>query len=170
MDFREHCLEAAARLLVLGKTASSPEEGRIAAAKALADGAAWRKFRILVEAQGGDLAYIDRPELLPKARFVEPVKSPHGGYLKEVNAMQVGETSVRLGAGRVKKGDPIDHAVGIEVLHKVGDNVSPGESLFAVHASSKAQLDKARRDLLDAVTWSDVPVEPLPLFYGVVGA
>ena len=84
--------------------------------------------------------------------------------------MQVGETSLRLGAGRVKKGDPIDHAVGIEVLHKVGDNVSPGESLFAVHASSKAQLDKARRDLLDAVTWSDVPVEPLPLFYGVVGA
>jgi pyrimidine-nucleoside phosphorylase len=168
-DFREHCLEAAAYLLLLGKRVSSLEDGRSIAAGMLADGSAWQKFRLLVGAQGGDLAYVDQPDLLPTARFVRPVDSPRAGYLKDVNAMQIGELSVRLGAGRVKKGDPIDHAVGIEVLHKVGDHASPGEPLFMIHANASSQLEEARADLLASLAWSEEPVAPLPLFYGAVG-
>jgi pyrimidine-nucleoside phosphorylase len=75
---------------------------------------------------------------------------------------------VDLGAGRAKKGDPIDHAVGILVHHKVGDAVKAGEALFTVHANDEEKLESARERLLAAVEWSDGPVEPLPLFYGVV--
>lgn len=168
-DFRQHCLEVASHLLVLGGKASSPEAGRALAAKALDGGAAWQKFRALVRAQGGDLKYVDEPDLLPKASFITPVSSRREGYLKEVNARVVGETAVLLGAGRLKKGDPIDHAVGIEVLHKVGDRVEVGEPLFRVHANSENLLSEASEKLLSGIAWSDEPVDPLPLFYGTVG-
>jgi len=168
-DFRQHCLEVASHLLVLGGKASSPETGRRMAFDALDGGAAWQKFRSLVQAQGGDLKYVDEPDLLPKADFIAPTPSPRRGFLKEVNARVVGETAVLLGAGRVRKGDPIDHAVGIEVLHKVGDQVELGEPLFRVHANSENLLREASERLLSGVAWSDDAVEPLPLFYGLVG-
>jgi pyrimidine-nucleoside phosphorylase len=75
---------------------------------------------------------------------------------------------VALGAGRAKKGDPIDLAVGILVHHKVGEELEKGEPLFTVHANDQAKLDEARERLLAAHTWSEKPVEPLPHFYGMV--
>jgi pyrimidine-nucleoside phosphorylase len=167
-DFREHCLEAAAYLLVLGEKVETVAEGRFQAEGALADGRAWERFRTLVATQGGDLAYVDDPQQLPRADQIESVPAPRSGYLVEINAQVVGETSVMLGAGREKKTDPIDHAVGIEVLHKVGEWVEAGQPLFWVHANQAERLAEARQRLLQAHQWSDNPVEPLPLFYGVV--
>jgi pyrimidine-nucleoside phosphorylase len=168
-DFRQHCLEVASHLLVLGGKTSTPEAGRQMALDTLEGGAAWQKFRTLVKAQGGDLKYVDEPDLLPMASLIAAVPSPRRGYLTEVNARVVGETAVLLGAGRVKKGDPIDHAVGVEVLHKVGDQVEVGEPLFRVHANSEVLLSESSERLLSGVAWSDDPVDHLPLFYGIVG-
>jgi pyrimidine-nucleoside phosphorylase len=106
--------------------------------------------------------------LLPQARFVKAVTAPRSGYLAGLDAAEIGLTSADLGAGREKKGDPIDHAVGIVVHHKVGEASEAGEALFTVHANDEAKLESARGRLLAAVEWSDTPVEPLPLFYGVV--
>ena len=167
-DFREHCLEAAAYLQVLGETVKSLAEGREQAEKALADGRAWERFRTLVITQGGDVAYVDAPDRLPRAALVETELAPRAGYLSEINAKTVGETSVMLGAGRETKTDSVDHAVGIEILHKVGDRVEAGQPLFVVHANQAERLAEARRRLLQAHQWSDDRVEPLPLFYGVV--
>jgi pyrimidine-nucleoside phosphorylase len=91
---------------------------------ALRSGAALERFRSLVEAQGGDVRVVDDPDRLPKAAFVEAVPSPRDGYLSAIDAREVGETVVQLGGGREKKGDPIDHAVGVVAHHKVGDRVS----------------------------------------------
>jgi pyrimidine-nucleoside phosphorylase len=88
--------------------------------------------------------------------------------LKGIDARVVGETSVALGAGRAKKGDPIDLAVGIVVFRNVGDKVEEGEPLFTIHANDQAKLVEARPRLLAAHTWSEEPVEPLPLFYDIV--
>ena len=167
-DFREHCLEVAAHILVLGEAAASEQEARQMIEKVLADGMAWEHFRKLVTAQGGDVAYVDDPARLPAAKLVETVPAPQTGYLTGVHAQIVGETSVELGAGRARKGDPINHAVGIQVHHKVGDKVERGQPLFTIHADDKGLLDNARNRMLEAHTWSDEPVEPLPLFYGVV--
>jgi pyrimidine-nucleoside phosphorylase len=165
-DFREHCLHVSAHMLVVGKRARSFEEGRRMAERALADGSAFEKFRVLVAAQGGDVSFVDQPEKLPQARFVEIVKAPRGGWLSQIDAREVGEASVALGAGRAKKSDPVDHAVGFLIDHKVGDRVEVGEPLFAVHANDQGKADVAREAVLAAHVISDTPVPPLPLFYG----
>jgi pyrimidine-nucleoside phosphorylase len=107
--------------------------------------------------------------LLPEAPLVDKLPAPRSGYLKEINARVVGETAVDLGAGRAKKGDSIDHAVGIEVLKNVGDHVEHGDPVYVVHANSQELLAAASGRLLGALAWSDTPVDPLPLFYGVIG-
>ncbi len=138
------------------------------ATQLLNSGQAWDKFVELVCAQDGDVAMVENPDLLPKARLVKDVLAPRGGYITGVDAAQVDMTSVELGAGRAKKGDPIDYAVGLIVHHKVGDEVRVGEPLFTIHANDEAKLASAEKRLLAAVEWSNAPVKPLPLFYGVV--
>lgn len=167
-DFRQHCLEGAAHLLILGGKVQSLEDGRRMASATLTDGRAWQKFRLLVQAQGGDVAVIDHPERLPSAALLTQVRAERSGWLTQVNARIVGETSMVMGAGRERKGDPIDHGVGILVHHKVGDRVEKGEALFSLYARNQAEADQAGETLLQSLGWSDVPVAALPLFYGVV--
>jgi len=100
--------------------------------------------------------------------LVETVASPCPGYLQRLDSRLIGETAVLLGAGRIRKSDPIDHGVGIIVHHKVGDRVQEGDPLFTIHANDRALLDEACARLLSGHICSDDPVEPLPLFYGVV--
>ncbi|MBA4379603.1 MAG: thymidine phosphorylase [Anaerolinea sp.] len=164
-DFREHCLTVAAHMLVLGELAADIKSARALAERALDEGPAWQKFRALVSAQGGDVSYVDDPDRLPRARFVEVVNAPRSGYLAQVHARLVGEASVTLGAGRAKKGDPVDHAVGIVVHHKVGEFVEQGQPLFIIHANDAARQAEARKCVLNAHLWSDEPVAPLPVFY-----
>ena len=164
-DFAEHCIYVSSHMLVLGKRASDLSEGRLMVEKSIADGSAFEKLRILVQAQGGDVSFIDNPSRFPKAGFVEVVMSPQSGYLSEVQARTVGEAAVTLGAGRAKKSDPVDHAVGFVIHHKVGDQVQAGEPLFTVHANDEDKLDEAREAVLAAHYFSDQPVEKLPSFY-----
>ncbi len=164
-DFREHCLHVAAHMLVLGKKTSDLVEGRQLAEWALIERRALEKFRALVQAQGGDVAHVDDPDLLPRAKLVEVVKSPSSGWLAQVRARNVGEAAVRLGAGRARKGDPIDHAVGIVLHHKVGERVEIGQPLFTIHANDAALQAEARQQVLEAHVFSQKPIEPLPLFY-----
>ena len=164
-DFREHCLHVAAHMLVLGKKASDLNEGRQLAEWAIIEDHAFEKFRTLVKAQGGDVSYVDNPDKLPGAKFIEVVESPRSGYLDQVQARSVGIAAVELGAGRAKKGDTIDHAVGFVIHHKVGDKVEKGEALFTVHANSEKAMATAREAVLAAHSWNDMPVPALPLFY-----
>jgi len=164
-DFRLHCLRVASHMLVLAGKASSLGEGRRRIESALTDGAALQKFRSLVEAQGGDIRVIDDPDRLPSAPHVETVLSLRGGYLARVDARTVGEASVRLGAGRARKGDPIDHRVGILVHAKVGDRVGAGDLVFTIHAADANSAAEARASLLSGIRFSSRKVRPLPLFY-----
>src|SRR5215216_1321848 len=164
-DFREHCLQVSAHLLVLGKRATELFEARTLAEKAIADGSAFEKLRILVHAQGGDVSYIDDPSKFPRADHLEVVLAPRNGYLSEIQARSVGEAAVTLGAGRAKKSDAVDHAVGFVIHHKVGDKVEAGEPLFTIHANDEGRLADAREAVLSAHRFSGQPVEKLPLFY-----
>ena len=163
-DFREHCLTVAAHMLALGDKVQGVASGYRIAQESLQDGTALAKFRQLVAAQGGDATYVDEPAKFAAAPLVETVPSTQTGFLSEVNARTIGEASVALGAGRGRKGDPIDHAVGLEILRKVGDRVERGEPLFTIHASSRPTLENAREQLLSAYAFSSAPVPPLPLF------
>jgi pyrimidine-nucleoside phosphorylase len=167
-DFRTHCLTIAGHILALGDRCANEQQGYELAEAALEKGSAWERFRMLVSAQGGDLSSVDDPHKLPEAQFIEDVPATRSGYLAGVNPRIIGETSVYLGAGRAKKGDPIDHAVGIIVHHKVGDWMVLGQPLATIHANDRLKLGEARQRVLEAHTWSDTPVDPLPLFYEVV--
>jgi pyrimidine-nucleoside phosphorylase len=164
-DFREHCLHVAAHMLVLGETTPDLETGRALAEKSVADGSAFAKFRQLVQAQGGDVSYVDDPDKLPRASLVETVTASRSGYVESVQARRVGEASVALGAGRAKKTDPIDYAVGFVIHRKVGDKIRVGDPLFTVHANDKKKLEDAIASAQAAHAISDFPVPPLPLFY-----
>ncbi len=164
-DFRAHCLHVAAHMLVLGRRADSLDEAREMAARTLDDGSALDKFRTLVRAQGGDPAYVDDPSRFPRARLVETVPAPRSGYLSQIHAREVGNAAVLLGAGRAKKGDPVDHTVGFLIHHKVGDYVEAGQPLFTIHANDQASREEARARVLAAHQFSDEATPPLPLFY-----
>ena len=167
-SFLIHCLDVAEQMLLLGNAARDGNDAREKAKKALDDGSAWKSFISLVKAQGGDLEYIENPDKFPKAPIIQTVTSPETGYIKQIHARIVGETAVTLGAGRERKGDKIDHTVGIEILHEVGDYIETGEELFIIHANSQASFDQAREQLIKAHQWSDSKVDPLPLIYEIV--
>jgi pyrimidine-nucleoside phosphorylase len=99
---------------------------------------------------------------------VENLPAPQTGFLSQVHARLVGETACLLGAGRDRKSDPIDPAVGVKVYHKVGDFIRQGELLCTIYANRASDLPLARQVLLQAHQFSERPVDPLPLFYGVI--
>lgn len=167
-DFVALVRTVAGWMLFLSGRATSPEEGQALADGALSNGQALAKFRAFVAAQGGDPTYVDNPDLLPSARLVRTVLAPRNGYIAALNAMEVGMAAVLLGAGRNKKGDPIDRAVGILLEAKVGAHMEVGDPLFTVYANDERALEEATQRVLEAYTWSDEPVQPPPLIKQVV--
>jgi pyrimidine-nucleoside phosphorylase len=167
-NFVIHCLDVAEQMLVLGGAFPTVKVARKSAETALADGTAWQKFLDLVQAQGGDISFVEHPDKLPQAPVIKVVKSPETGYLSQINARVVGETTVGLGAGREKKGDQINHAVGVEILREVGDQIKAGDDLFILHAQDLADFDIAQKRLIEAHQWSESEVDPLPLVYDIV--
>ncbi|NPV84645.1 MAG: pyrimidine-nucleoside phosphorylase [Anaerolineae bacterium] len=167
-DFRKHCVVLASHMLVVGGAADTVEEGRKKIEEVLHNGKAWEKFRTLVIAQGGDVRYVDNPDLLPAGRLKETVVAPCSGYLAQVHAREIGEAAVDLGAGRARKEDPIDRSVGILVHCKVGDRIEKGQALFTLHANDESKLAAAKQRVLAAHHIQDVPCNPLPHFYGVI--
>ena len=164
-DFTEHCLHVASHMLVIGEKAKNLDEARALVEKTLNSGKAWQKFRSMVINQGGDVSFVDHPEKMPLAPVIETINAPADGYLKWIDAKEIGETTVDMGAGRKKKEDLIDHAVGVIIHHKVGDKVNKGEDLFTLHASSRESFEMAKTRILKAHEFSDSVCEPLPLFY-----
>ncbi len=167
-DFREHCFTIAAHMLLLGEKAKTLEAAHSMAEKAITDGKAWEKFIQLVKAQNGDVSYIEHPEKLPSASIQEEIKADRDGYLSMVNAQLVGEAAVLLGAGREKKGAPIDLGVGIIVHYKVGAEIKKEDVLFTICGNDKERLEAARLKLKESIGIVNEKCAELPLFYGVV--
>lgn len=168
-DFHAHCIDLSAYMLILGKKATELESARRMAQEAIDNGSALNKFRELIQTQHGDVNVIDHPELLPSASLVIPITADSSGWVKVVDAQDVGESSVEIGAGRQKKGDAIDQAVGIMVRVKVGDRIEAGQTLFDVHVSDRKAFETVFQKLKTSVEISDEPVEPPPYFWGVIG-
>jgi len=166
--FREHCAEVAAEMLLLGGVADDPEAARMRVSELLSSGQAWERFVAWIGAQGGDTGQVENPDRLPSAPVRRQVLANDEGNVAQVDAREVALTAVALGAGREKKGEPIDHSVGIEVLCRVGDTIEAGQPLFVVHAQSEQAAQAATQRLLRSVRLADEPVAPLPAVYEVI--
>lgn len=170
-DFREHCLELAAYMVELagqGEKWTDHTSVRESLEKTLENGEAFEKFKLMVSAQGGDVNMLDDPSLLPKADIIHEIHAIKNGNIATVTADDIARAALALGAGREAKGDPIDYAVGIEVLVNVGDLIKEGELVARIHANSEETLETAKVYVKNAISISDDSVEPLPLFYGVI--
>jgi pyrimidine-nucleoside phosphorylase len=134
------------------------------AERAIDGGDGLERFAWMVEAQGGDPRVVDDPwAVLPRAPVVLEIDADRSGTLASVDAEGIGRTSVMLGAGRLRKGDPIDPAVGIVCRPKLGDRLEAGQPVGEVHARSDEDAREAARRVLAALTLSDEPVAPPPL-------
>jgi pyrimidine-nucleoside phosphorylase len=170
-DLREHCLTVAAHMVRLARQ-DQAERTLVEVIQELTEhlesGAALAKLRELVAAQGGDARMVDDPDLLPCAQIVKTLEVPADGHVAQISALEVAYAAVDLGAGREKKGDPIDHAVGVLCHLKVGDQVKKGDPAFTIYANRAEQLEVAQLRLEHAVDYRRRPQAPLPLFYDTI--
>jgi thymidine phosphorylase len=158
---------AEAQVRLLGLDAG---EAARRAERALDGGDALETFRRMVEAQGGDPRVVDDPAgTLPAAPVVRPITARSDGFLASVETEAIGRASADLGAGRRRKGDPIDPAVGIVFRPKIGDRVETGRELGSVHARDEDAAAACVAGVLGALAWSEEPVEPVPLVHGWYG-
>ena len=162
-DVTEICLHETALLLAMAGIAHNEAEGHERAERAMRDGSGLAKLGEVIAAQGGDARMVEQPELLPAAPYHVDVPAPRAGFVAAMDAERLGMASVRLGAGRMRKGDPIDHAVGLYLWAKVGDAIDAGEPLLQVHARNIEDAHAIRDELLAAYTFSDEKPATQPL-------
>jgi len=162
-DFRELVIVSATQLLALSDLNLDEAAARERVTTSLADGSALAAYECWIRAQGGD----PDPALLPRAPVVQEVPAPAAGFVREVRAREVAGVAMELGAGRERKEDPIDHAVGVVCRAKRGDQVERGESLAEIHARDHAAAEAAETALLAAYAIGDEP-EPRPLVLDVI--
>lgn len=165
-DLRGVTLALGAELLVLAGEASDPDAAQARLVKLIASGAAWRKFRELVVAQGGDVRTIEDPERLPKADQVVEVRARSSGYVTRLRAHPIGVACGLLGAGREVKGAKVDPAAGVELVRKVGDEVREGDLLARLHVGRPDRLAAAQEFVAGAYTVEPRQAAPRPLVLG----
>jgi pyrimidine-nucleoside phosphorylase len=170
-DLRELCLELAAWMFFLGDRVKTVDEGKKLSMDLITSGMAREKFREIVALQGGDVAVVDDPRQLARARQTLDIIAAANGYIASIQCEQLGTAGVVLGGGREKKEDKIDPAVGLVFHKRIGDGVQRGEPLCTLHYNSDGRLCEAK--LLAESAYSIEPEKPkvLPsLIYQIIGA
>ncbi len=167
-DVSDLCYHEAAELLLMTGKAASLSEAERYVEQAVRSGAAVAKLAEVIAAQDGDARQIEHLALLPAAPVRSMLVAPRSGFIASIASEQIGVVSMHLGAGRLKKGDEIDHRTGLLLHAKVGEYRSAGEPLVEVHARSSAEAAAVYDALLACYTWSDSPVPVGPLVYETI--
>ncbi|WP_027459605.1 thymidine phosphorylase [Deinococcus murrayi] len=165
-DLTELCVALAVEALVAHGEDEAAAEARARAA--LQDGSALAKFRAFVAAQGGDASLVDHPERLDVAPDRADVVAPASGFVGRLDALAVGRAVLALGGGRERKGEAIDHGVGVEVLKKPGEAVAAGEPVLRLFHRGGRGLDAARALLEGGLSVTGTAPQPQPLLLGRV--
>lgn len=166
--FEVLCIELVAHALLLVGLEAQLCEARRRARECLDNGSALEMFRRIVRAQGGDERVLDDFSLLSQAPVKLPVSVSEIGYIHAIDARRVGLLAVRLGAGRSRKEDTIDHAVGIRVLRHVGDHVEPSLPVAEVHAQDTEKAHEIAEELKACFLIGEGAPRFQPLVHAVV--
>ena len=159
-DLMDLCYIAGSVMLVQAKVAKDEAEGRKMLEKVIRDGSAFTKFLEMVQAQGGDVEYILHPEKFEVAKNIVPIYAKKRGYVKNIDALEIGLSSMTLGGGRETLDDVIDMAAGIMLNKKVGDQVEEGEVLCYLHSNKNVTLiNRVAKQVLAAFEISEEKVE-----------
>ncbi|WCO00487.1 pyrimidine-nucleoside phosphorylase [Psychroserpens ponticola] len=154
-DLTDLCLELGGHMLVLGNVSKNHEEAVEKLKTLISSGKAFDKFKEFVKAQGGDVNSVENTDQLPSTKYSRTYKSEHQGYISELNALDVGLASVKLGAGRETKTSNIDFGAGIVLKKKIGDFVNKGDSLAELFSNDEGSFEKANELMTLAYKFAD---------------
>lgn len=161
-------VELAAHLLEMAKICPDLDSARARIRELLVSGAGLKKLGDMFAAQGGDRRVCEDLSLLPQAPIIEAIPAPRSGFVTGIHAQKIGFAATALGAGRKRKGDAINPAVGIVMEHRVGSPIRKGEPLAFLHVADRATIGEAKELILNAIQIGDEQVEPRALIEEVI--
>ena len=167
-DLLEVALIIGGNLLEMAGKVASVDAGKERLREVLRSGAGIEKLREFVVYQGGDPAFIDKPEALPSAPVQRELVARTEGWIERIDAETIGRASVEIGAGRKVKTDAIDHRVGFVLHAKIGDRVTAGSKLATIHTASEGSASQIEPAILGAFEISVTPVVPSPVIMDVI--
>jgi pyrimidine-nucleoside phosphorylase len=144
------------------------ERAKDLAEEALKSGLAFEKFKEWIGAQGGDLNYIENPNLFGSAKFVYEIKADTDAYIKRMNAENIGLAAMELGAGRKTKDELIDFAAGIELLKKPGDRIKKGDTLARLYTDRENSRTAAEELFISSLELGKNKPEPIPIIHKII--
>lgn len=165
-DLLDLVLTIGSQMLHMGGKATTLEEGRSILESHIADGSALERFRMMIEAQGGDDTVIDDPTIMPQARYHIPIIAGKEGVVTAMTSDKLGLASMMLGGGRATKDDVLDYAVGLTLNKKVGDSVAKGETLLTVH-SNREDIADVERLIRNNITIGK-EAQPITLIHDII--
>ena len=167
-DLQEVVLELGAHMLKLAGEGEDIQKNKLKLLENIKKGKAYKKFKQLVEKQGGDISYINDINKFEKASYIKKVYSTKSGYINSMNAKEIGKVVCELGAGRIKKEDNIDSRVGIILNKKVSDRVEENDELLTIYAKSENDLERAENELKNIIEISENKVEKLDMILEIL--
>ncbi|MBT1165983.1 pyrimidine-nucleoside phosphorylase [Bifidobacterium simiarum] len=165
-DLTDLVLTIGSQMVVMAGEAKDLDEARTKLEAKIADGSALERFRMMIEAQGGDGRVIDDPTIMPQAKYRIPITADKDGVITGMRADEMGIASMMLGGGRATKDDELDYAVGLVLNHKVGDEVHQGDVLLTVH-SDREDIADVERLIRDNITIGK-EAEPITLIHQII--
>ena len=150
-DVKEVVLELGAYMIKLVGKGNDIEDNKAQLLENIQNRKGYDKLIQLVENQGGDSSYIKYTDKFPKANYIEKVYSNKEGYIKRMDAKEIGKIVCDLGAGRIRKEDSIDNEVGIVLHKKVSEKVEKQEEVATIYANSKEKLEEAKKRLQEII-------------------
>ncbi|MEA4882179.1 MAG: pyrimidine-nucleoside phosphorylase [Clostridia bacterium] len=162
------CMELGARMLMLAGAEGNLESARRRLARMVESGAAENKLRQMVEAQGGDPSFVDHPERLAVASTTCEILASSGAYVCAVDALTLGRAAMAMGAGRQRKGDPVDLTCGLRVRAIAGERVEAGQPVATLYASDRSRLEEGLAIAREAFSYSTEPAPGSPLVYEAI--
>lgn len=167
-DLLELCIELGSLMVVGADSKITQDEARLKLRMTIEDGSAYNKFKEFVAAQGGDVSYIDDYDKLVNVTEQIDITSDKTGYVKSIQAYYIGESVMILGGGREKKGDAIDHNVGLILTKKVGDYVNKGDTIAVMYINAASNKDTAIDMVKNAYEICDKHIDKLQLINDVI--
>lgn len=152
---KEIALRIGSKLMIMEGLAKTEDDARKVLEGKISDGSAIEKFKEMVELQGGDPSYIDDTDKFKKSSIIKDITSEETGFVKSIEAIEIGIASRDLGAGRHKKGDVLDLSAGIYLHKKVGDFVEKGEKIATIYTEKENEVAGAIERIKAAYAFSD---------------
>ena len=168
-DLVDLCLEIGSIMLVQSKICDNEEQALELLNTNLTNGSAYKKLLEFIEAQGGDISYLEDLSKFAVASKVIDVYATQDGYISRMDALTLGNAAMKLGAGREKKEDLIDYTAGIVLSCKIGDYVNKGDKLLTIHTNvDDIHLENVINEILSAISYSDKLIEKKKLIEEIV--